>query len=310
MSNFRTEIFPEKSDFSIDHGSKLVSMGSCFASTVGHKLQTHRFNIEVNPMGISFHPLVISQHLNNTINGLELNEDSIVTKGEHYVSFSHHSSIFAETSADLVQVVKGQHLKTFDALQDSNILLITWGTAWGYRHHDLDQVVANCHKAPQTVFSKELSDIQELVWSYKVVFKRLFELNQNLKIVLTVSPVRHWKDGAIENSRSKAHLLAAVHELVDFFDQVNYFPAYELMMDDLRDYRFYKEDMLHPSSEGVKYVWQKFSECFMTGGTIDLNSKIDQLNRSKNHQGPKDEALKQFIAKLEHEIAQAVPHIL
>ncbi len=304
MESYRTEIHPDKADFQIDHQSSILSMGSCFANSIGNKLQDHRFDISINPLGISFHPLVISQHLANCINGAELDEASLIRKGDREVSFLHHSSIGDVDGEELCKLVQDKYQSTFERLQSCDVLLITFGTAWGYRHKSLDQIVANCHKASQDHFSKELTDIQTIVWSYKVIFKRLQEQNPNLKIVMTVSPVRHWKDGAVENARSKAHLLSAVHELVDAFDHVHYFPAYELMTDDLRDYRFYKEDMLHPSDTGVNYVWKKFTESFMNDETRLINEKLVKLNKSKSHIGKEDPALTEFISKMELEIDQ------
>ena len=251
----QTHIKLQPSSTQFGYEDKLLLLGSCFAENIGAKLAYHKFQVVTNPFGITFSPVALEQLVQDAIaNKTHIEEDVFEHQGV-WKSFAAHSSLNASNRLEAVIRLQEaqQELRTY--ITEASHIFITLGTAWVYRHMQLDKVVANCHKVSQKEFQKELLSEEEVHKSISQTCQHIKSLNPQAHIVFTVSPVRHAKDGFVENTRSKAHLITAVHKLVDT-KQAFYFPAYELMMDELRDYRFYASDMLHPSEQAISYVWE------------------------------------------------------
>jgi hypothetical protein len=281
---FRTELKIPESNFKINHQTKLMAIGSCFVENIGNRLKEYKFNINFNPYGIIFNPHSIAKILSNTIND-ELNFNTqFVEQNNFFYSYDFHSKFNGTSANELVDKIISTNKKTSQSLLKADVLMLTFGTAWIYKHIPSNQIVANCHKVPQKEFNKSLLDLDELKILYQSIFKSLLSQHSNLKIILTVSPVRHLKDGLIENNQSKSILLLLCKFLADAFpNHVIYFPSYELVMDDLRDYRFFNSDMLHPNQQAIDYIFEKFSHTYFEKTTLKLLSKIKQLNQLKGH---------------------------
>ncbi len=302
---------PPRSDLEIDHNQKLFLTGSCFAENIGILLLEHKFETIINSSGILFNPLSIFNDLKEMIQQRSFNDGHILEKGGEYFSFSHHSSVNATSKEKLTEKIDQSTTSSFSFLKEADILIITFGTAFYYKHIALDACVANCHKQPGAHFEKKLLSVNQIVEQYNFLLKELSKLNSKLKIIFTVSPVKYLKDGIEKNNISKATLLLSVNEIVQNNINCFYFPAYELVTDDLRDYRFYKEDMAHPNDQAITYVWEKFSETYFNTKTKVLNEKIGKLNTALKHKmlhNNSAESLKfqTYIAELEKEIKKLI----
>jgi hypothetical protein len=274
---------PPKPGFEINHGQKLLLTGSCFSENIGSLLNEYKFATLTNAAGILFNPLSIFNNLMDCIQQTPFNPNNIIEKGGEFFSFLHHSSVNDSSKEKLAEKIDQINADTFKFIKEGHYLIITFGSAYYYKHHGLNACVANCHKQPGTHFEKKLLSVTEVVEIYDRLIARLSEINSGLKIIFTVSPVKYLKDGVVENNLSKATLLLSVNQIVQKNVNCFYFPAYDLVIDDLRDYRFYKEDMAHPNSQAIKYVWEKFSETYFNDKTKLLNEKISQLNAALKH---------------------------
>jgi hypothetical protein len=309
---FRTEVPIDKLNHDITHDERIVAFGSCFVENIGVKLEKLNFKIDINPFGIIFNPYSIAKVLNR---GLEKRfkldkECDVLECNGIFKSYDYHSKFNAKSYNDFINKTDHTYEKISSQLKNNDYLFLTFGTAWIYRLIESNQVVANCQKVPQSNFTKELLDLNELTDIYLKIFKRLVSVNPKLKIVLTVSPVRHIKDGIVENNQSKSILLLLCKALSDDFKHnVVYFPSYEIQMDDLRDYRFYNSDLVHPNQMAVDYIFEKFSNAFFSDNTKCLNSKIKKLNKLESHRflnATEKEKQKHHhkIESLRHEINQ------
>lgn len=272
--NFRTEIPLAPVNWDIHHHSKIVVAGSCFAERISQWLMDYRFSVLANPAGIIFHPTPLVRSLTRALERKSYTEDELVFNGERYCSFDHHGSFSEQSAQDTLGRVNERLNAAANSLQSADVLIVTWGSAWDYHHIESDKVVANCHKLPGNQFRKTLTSHTDIVAQWSVFIRQLRALNPTVKCVFSVSPVRYLRDGAHGNQLSKAQLLLAMEELISQFKDVHYFPAYEIVLDELRDYRFYAEDMLHPSNQAVEYIISKFSSCFMSDST---RRRIDRL---------------------------------
>ncbi|MCB0761869.1 MAG: GSCFA domain-containing protein [Flavobacteriales bacterium] len=249
--------------------------GSCFAAEMGGKLVRSRMDAVVNPYGVIFHPIPLFRGLLRALQGKEYTLEDVVYAQGKWVSYDHQGIFSSEDRNALLQELNDHQRILAGRLASCEVIAITWGTAWAYRYLTQDVVVANCHKLPQSDFGKELSSIDHLANAALNFQKALYEVNPQARVIVTVSPVRHWKDGATQNQRSKAHLLAAAWEVVDQMENWDYFPAYEIMMDELRDYRFYKEDLLHPSEVAVNEIWSRFRNAAFNKATLALLERLE-----------------------------------
>lgn len=269
----------------LTYGDKILSLGSCFAVNIGKKFKQFQFQNVVNPFGILFHPKAIEQIVEYAYSGYEFSEKDVFCHNEIWSCFAVHSDMNELEEEDIITKL---NIKLFDlqaALKESSLLILTFGTAWVYEYCQTGEIVANCHKVPQSEFVKRLLNYDEIVESYLRIIYLVKELNPNIQIMFTLSPVRHIKDGIVENQRSKALLHAAMQDVLEQLKgtELFYFPSYEIMMDELRDYRFYKADMLHPNEIAIDYIWEKFVENCIAEDSISVMKKVDEVQKGLNH---------------------------
>lgn len=277
--NFQTKITLKKQPFNqIDYNSKLLLIGSCFSENIGSKLKYYKFQTEVNPFGVLFHPKAIEQLITNTVQQYKFTEKDIFFYNERWHCFNVHSCFSSENKEELLNRLNHSINSTFKQLHNSTHFIITLGTSWVYRHIKRDEIVANCHKVPQKDFLKEILSVKEISESLNTINSLLKSINKNISIIYTVSPVRHLKDGFIENQQSKAHLLSSIHHTKN-----KYFPSYEIMMDELRNYRFYKEDMIHPNQTAINYIWSKFCEVWLAPSTEKTIQEVEFIQKGLAH---------------------------
>ncbi|MGE4288144.1 MAG: GSCFA domain-containing protein [Salinivirgaceae bacterium] len=282
MDFFRTELKPSGGG-SIDYSTRVLTLGSCFSEHIGEYLQAGKFNTLINPFGILYNPISIGQSLEHLLNKRLFNEGDLFEQQGVWNSFSHHSRYSGTNKLDVLDTINNHLQAGSDFLQRANVLMLTFGTAWVYAYKKSGEVVSNCHKVPAKEFKRYRLRVQEIVAYYKLIIEKLRSQNSSLKLILTVSPVRHLKDGFHENQLSKSVLLLAVEELAQTFEQVYYFPSYELMMDDLRDYRFYNDDMLHPSPLAVSYIWERFKQAWINPACDPVMQQINKIVQASKH---------------------------
>jgi GSCFA family len=266
---------------SLSYEHTAVWMGSCFAENLSEQMEKYKFQTIVNSHGVLYNPASIAVALRRYMNHTPLNESELFFANECWHSWEHHSSFSHPDKHICLTNINEAISKTAMALKKADWLFITFGSAYTYQRNK--QLVGNCHKLPQQEFTKQLLTVAEIVNEYNDLIAKLKTINRNLKIVFTISPVRYIRDGIEENTRSKARLLEAVHQLKEQQTTVFYFPAYELMMDDLRDYRFYKTDLLHPNEQAIDYIFEKFRNTIFDEETGILFEKIKEIIVAKNH---------------------------
>lgn len=287
----------------------LLLIGSCFAENIGTKLAYHKFQSATNPFGILFNPVVIEQLIQDAVLNKTYTEQDVFEHNGIWKSFLAHSALNATSRLEAVINLQEAQQELRTTIIEASHIYITLGTAWVYRHLEKDCIVANCHKIPQKEFKKELLSVQEVNSCLEKICNHITGLNPTAHIVFTVSPVRHVKDGFIENMRSKSHLISAIHLLVDG-QKAHYFPSYELMMDELRDYRFYASDMLHPSEQAIDYIWEKFVEGYAFAKAKETIKKVASIKNRLDHKAfnPESTAHQQFLKVLKQDIEQVQIH--
>lgn len=306
--NYRTIVAPKDYDFEISHQSNLLLIGSCFSENIGSKLIANKFNTLINPSGILFNPISVVNTLNDIIEEKEVGVKDLHFENGLYHSFAHHGSFSGPNSEEVLIRINQSRKVATSFLKKTDVIIITLGSSWAYKYNDTHEFVANCHKVPNKEFTKELLEVGFVVEKLQGVIDKLQAINSNLKVIFTVSPVRHWKDGAAENTLSKSILNVAVHQL-SRSKSMYYFPAYEMVIDDLRDYRFYKEDMLHPNDVAVEYVWNGLENSFFSKKTVELNKEIGKVAAATNHTPihiqsiEHQEFLKNQLSKINHLIS-------
>jgi len=257
--------------------------GSCFVENIGKKLENDCFNVLVNPFGILFNPCSLAKSIENIIDNKTITVDELISHHGLYHSFSHHSCFSQPEPNICIEQINNATAHAHHFLKKAKTLFITLGTAWVYRYKRTGAIVSSCHKIPQQEFEKELLSVEQITELLSAMIQRLSQFNQDIRIVLTISPVRHIKDGFVENQQSKASLILSVKQLVERFNHCSYFPVYELFMDDLRDYRFYTSDMLHPSETAIQYVWERFCETFFNHETQLVLNEAEKLHAASQH---------------------------
>ncbi|NND51117.1 MAG: GSCFA domain-containing protein [Flavobacteriaceae bacterium] len=299
----------------IDYNSKLLLLGSCFAESIGEKLNYCKFQSLVNPFGILFHPLAIEKLILNALNDYQYTKADLENHQGIYNCFDAHSKLSSTSESQILSDLNENIQITKKWILNSSHLVITLGTAWTYRHIESDVVVANCHKMPQKQFIKELVSVDDLTQSLSAILSLVRSVNPDCRFIFTVSPIRHLKDGFVENNRSKAHLISAVHQIVDRRKHNYYFPSYEMQLDELRDYRFYSEDMIHPNSVAIEYIWQRFFESWMSDESLQIMDVIEAIQKDLGHKAfhPESEQHQAFLSNLEAKKAKLsaqFPHIV
>ena len=294
---FRTRIDITEGEVMINHNTAMMMLGSCFSEEIGRKLLEHKFRVDINPFGILYNPFSVSEALARMISGNPFSEGDLFLYNGMYHSPMHHGAFSSPRLDESLQLINKRFEKAVALLPLTDLLMVTFGTAWTYRRKDDDRIVANCHKLPANQFERSRLTLEEIVREWELLIKRLLKLNPRMKLLFTVSPVRHMKDGAHENQLSKAILLLAIEQLqTQFPGQIFYFPAYELMIDELRDYRFYGDDMLHPSSLAVNYIWEEFSRFCFSHDTDEVNREWSVIRQALEHRPlhPDSEAFSRF----------------
>ncbi|MFK2821189.1 GSCFA domain-containing protein [Flavobacteriaceae sp. LMIT009] len=300
--NFRTKIsLSKQSHGQISYDSNLLLLGSCFAENIGCKLEYFKFQSSVNPFGILFHPIAIEKLILKAINEENFTEEDIFYLNERWHCFNAHSSLSANSKEELLESLNKALNTLNQQLNNSTHIIITLGSAWVYRYIETNSIVTNCHKVPQKKFIKELLSVEDIVESLDSIVSLVKNVNADASIVFTVSPVRHLKDGFVENNRSKSHLLSAVHQVVEPRRVLYYFPSYEIMMDELRDYRFYEEDMIHPNALAIDYIWERFKEVCISEQSFSTMDDVETIQKGLSHKpfNPESEQHQKFLANLE-----------
>ncbi len=298
--NLQTKIPLHSQEPKINYDSEVVLLGSCFAENIGKKFEYYKFKNNSNPFGILFHPKAIETFLWMASQDEKYTETDVFYHNERWHCFDAHSSLSNSDKDILVSDLNKGLSNTKKKITAATHIFITLGTSWVYRLKSLDMVVANCHKIPQQEFDKQLLSVEEVTQCLQNCIHLIQSLNTSAKIVFTISPVRHTKDGFIENTRSKSHLITAVHEVLDRDQNVGYFTSYELMMDELRDYRFYTTDMLHPSELAIQYIWERFSEIWISEKTKTTMKQVEEVQKGLIHKpfNPNSKQHTAFLQKL------------
>ncbi len=299
---FRSEFTPKPFSEKIKLSDSLLLVGSCFTEQIGKKLVAHKFKTLENPNGILFNPISIAKAIKSYTNDKHFTEEDLFFYNELWASREHHTRFSHPDKLQALQNINTEHKAATDFIKTANWILITLGSAFVYEWKDIeatssyDNVAANCHKIPTDKFNRRLLSTVEIVTFLKEMQNAVLAVNPNAKFIFTVSPVRHLREGFIENNRSKSALIQTVHELTNN-DNVFYFPAYELVIDDLRDYRFFAEDLVHPNYTATNYVWEKFVPCVIDEASLQIMKEINEINAAVNHKpfNPTSLSHKKFI---------------
>ena len=311
---FHYEFPVKKIHAPITHHQSIMMMGSCFTENIGEMLSNAKFTVLENPNGILFNPVSVAEAIDTYVRNEQINGDAVFLLNESWHSWKHHSRFSGVTPGDAVEKINRSAANAHNYLKNADYLFITLGSSWVYEltekasGNSSGQVAANNHKAPSDWFSKRLMSAAETTALLQGMLKQLFNFNAHLQVIFTISPVRHLREGVIENNRSKAVLIQAVHDLVNASDRLYYFPAYELVIDDLRDYRFYAEDLVHPNYHATQYVWEKFTEACMPEDTRTLLKLIKEIGLAHQHKPFNSEtsAHRAFLQKYEQITLQLV----
>ena len=283
----------------LTHAGKLMLLGSCFATNIGALLMEAKFRPDVNPFGILYNPLSISAALREIVSGRTYAEEDLFFFRECWHSPMHHGDFSSLSAEETLQRINTRLQAAHKQIWNLDCLMLTFGTAWVYEQ--TGRVVANCHKQPESVFTRRKLSVQEIVSDYTSLFSGLIARNPKLKVIFTVSPIRHVRDGMHANQLSKATLLLAIDQLQTAFpEHVFYFPAYELLLDELRDYRFYADDMVHPSPLAVRYVWEKFVQTCLSEDALEIMQESENINKALSHKPfhPESEEYKRFLGQI------------
>ncbi|PKF74830.1 GSCFA domain-containing protein [Chryseobacterium sp. PMSZPI] len=302
---FRTEVDIPQSEKKIEIEDKIFSIGSCFASEMTDLLEQGQLQTLNNPFGTIFNPFSIRNEVKILHDSAFYEEEDLITYNEEYISLDHHTSFDTRYIHQTLDKINGAIEKGNAFLQEADWVIVTYGTSFIYEFLPKKKLVANCHKIPQKFFTKRLLSHQELTNSiYNTILDLKDICKEGVRILFTVSPVRHTKDGMIENQLSKSKLITAIHESISIFEDCHYLPVYEILMDDLRDYRFYKEDMIHPSSQAVNYIFEKFGDAYFSDETKDFIKENFKIVKALEHKtnDKKDPKFIEFREKLDQRI--------
>lgn len=293
---FRLEFSPKPFDIKINHQQGLLLIGSCFTEKIGAKLRNNKFSVLENPNGILFNPVSIVNSLSSYIKNKQYTDADLFYENETWNSWQHHSRFSNPNKQACLDIINKSQTQAHEYLKKANWLLITLGSAFVYQINT-NEVVANCHRVPTDKFVRKLLTITEVAAKLQTMIEDVLLFNPGIKIIFTISPVRHLRDGFVENNRSKAALIHAVHQVVESNKACYYFPAYELVIDDLRDYRFFAEDMVHPNYAATNYVWEKFITTCIDEPSQQLMKEIAVVVAAKNHKpfNPLSQQHKKFL---------------
>ena len=306
---FRTELSPQNLDFNLTHRDKIMMLGSCFTEHIASSLTRFRFPVFSNSHGIVFHPIPLAKALSECILNREYHIDDLIKSNENWVSLNHHGKFSSSKSEETLERINNAIGEGSHFVKEASILVITFGTAIGYQYLETSQIAANCHKLHSNSFEKKRSEIAEIVNEWNNVLSHLLAVNPKIKVIFTVSPVRHLREGCEENHKSKATLLLAIEKIQKSFPGVCfYFPSYEILMDDLRDYRFYEADMIHPNTQAIEYIREKFFASILSPQALELCRLMESHLRKLEHR-----SISETLEQKERRIVdanEAIRHIL
>ena len=300
---FTTPVELPCGNLDITHKSRLLLIGSCFAGNIGAALLDRKFNVDVNPFGVQYNPLSIATVLSRIVDGTPFDDNSpeLFEHNGKWHSILHHSNFSRGSKEQLIEGINERLQKAHNAFATCDVIIITLGTAYAYTRNSDNSVAGNCHKLPGNCFTRSLLGIEEICDKLQAVMRRIIAINPGVKFMFTVSPIRHLRDGAHDNQKSKATLLLAIDRISGAMPQnTTYFPSYEIMMDELRDYRFYADDMAHPSTLAVEYIWERFMQTALSCATLDAIKRIEHITAAAEHRpfNPESEAHRAFCRKM------------
>ena len=287
----------DEPEVKIDYRDKIMLVGSCFTEHIGNSLAGLKFQVMQNPNGIVFDPSTVASSITSYIENKKYSAEELIQLNELWQSWQHHSRYSGVNRDEVLEVINKSQQQAHDFLKEAKWLIITLGTSFSYRLTDGSKPVANCHRAPSVWFNKHMMSIDETVTAFDTLLYRLFQFNPSINIIFTVSPVRHIRDGIINNNRSKARLLESVHHLVNKFSRLHYFPSYELVIDVLRDYRFYDIDLVHPNYQATSFVIEHFMNHYVNESSLTLSKEIEKIVIARKHKPfqPSTDAHKHFL---------------
>ena len=314
MLEFRIKVKLPKNQSEINHADNFQLWGSCFADNIGKRLTENKFNCDINPFGTLYNPLSIASAIKELLEEKKYTLEDLSFGNEQWFSYMHHS-VFSSSNSDICLGLINRRLdKGRDALLNADWILFTWGSAWVYRLKSNQMIVGNCHKMPDKIFTRTRLEVDEIVTEYRQLIQTIRTINPKVKCLFTVSPIRHAKDGMHGNQLSKSTLLLAIDKICSENSQCFYFPSYEIMMDELRDYRFYTDDMLHPTPLAVDYIWECFTETYFTTSTKRVLQDWEKIRKGLAHRpfDSKSEAyqcfLREILLKIEH-LKEKMPYL-
>lgn len=299
MIKHKTTIELGEAGFHIQYQDNILSMGSCFAQNMAAFLEQNFYPITTNPFGTVYNPISIKNSLGLLLNNYEFQAEDLFFHNGLWNSFQHHSSFSTPDPTTTLEQINVALVKARSRLQQSNVLILTFGTAWVYELKKNQKVVSNCHKLPSNRFKRKRLTVNEIIENIGPLLEYLKTYLPDLNIILTVSPIRHLKDGFVENQLSKSTLLLAVQEMVKRASFIHYFPAYEIMMDDLRDYRYYADDLVHPSNLAIQYIWELFAQQYLAPQELSIRNSIQKIQKAMQHRSfnPSSTAHQKFLAQ-------------
>lgn len=305
---FKTDVTIAHSGYNLDYKSKVLTIGSCFSDHLGAFLEKHRFNVLSNPFGTIYNIQSIADLILSVLGRKSINDDWFVSRDNIFLHYAYHSKINNDTKDGLAEKIEELNQEVFKWLMDLNLLVITLGTSWVYTKEE--KVVSNCHRQDASLFEKVLLEPDQQIMVLTKLLEDLKEINPGLKTVLTVSPVRHLKDGLADNNLSKSVLRWVAGEVERRIEGVYYFPSYEIIIDELRDYRYYERDLIHPNSVAVDYILQHFSNSFFDKSTLNIMSRWEKWLTSFSHKplNAKGKAYREFLENLKSELSLFDPY--
>jgi len=297
MNTFRTLVEIPESENKISYKTKSMFVGSCFSENIGKKLEEFKIPTDINPFGVIYNPVSVKKILKIIISAEKFSKNDIMFFNGQWFSFYHHSRFSNINANKCLKDINERIQSASIFLKDADFLFVSFGTAWVYEYKKTRQIVANCHKIPSREFNRYLLSAEEIIEEFKNLITELLLFNPKLKLIFTVSPIRHRKDGAVGNQVSKSTLILSIPKLKQLFDHICYFPSYEIMMDDLRDYRFYSEDLIHLNQVAINYIWERFKETYLDDESKKIIKEIEKLNNAKNHKpfNPASENYQKFL---------------
>lgn len=303
----RTEIKIIPSSGKVHYSDQLFCIGSCFTEHIHQKLLNGFFNSHSNPCGIVYNPASIADQVDRIVNQTWFTSDDLIQDHELFHGLFHHGDFSSLDEQEALQKMNHALSLAYQKMIQSKWILITLGTSIVYRHIEKNKIVANCHKIPGHQFHRFFLEVDEMVRRLSTMMEGIDKLLPGIHLIFTISPIRYLSEGFTENSRSKARLILAIETICKVFPQATYFPAYEIVLDDLRDYRFYKEDLIHPNDQAVQYIWEKFMDTYFDEETARVWNEMNKLNNEKNHRSlhPDTLAHKKFTSLLEGKLNAA-----